>query len=61
MIVCHCFGITDKNILQLISEGMGLAEIAEATSATTDCGTCLETIKKLLDRYSDEPTDLSQK
>ena len=49
MIVCHCLAKTDKDIISAIANGAkSVREIAEATLATTDCGTCTETIQKLL-------------
>ncbi len=54
MIVCSCQAVTDKEIVECCLNGAkSVREIAEATGAGTDCGTCIETIKKLLGESED--------
>lgn len=54
MIVCHCQAVSSKTIEQCCLDGATtVREIAEATGAGTDCGTCIDLIKKLLGESND--------
>jgi bacterioferritin-associated ferredoxin len=49
MIVCHCKGITDRQIRQAAAAGARSAdEIARRATAGTDCGGCRPLIEALL-------------
>ncbi len=55
MIVCHCFGVTDRALEKLIvEEGVrSAAAIASRTGAGSCCGPCREEVTALL--YSLSP------
>jgi len=40
MIVCVCFGVSDRLVRQRASEGVSLAAVLEETGAGSSCGTC---------------------
>jgi len=49
MLVCHCRGITDRQIRNLVREGATSArEIAQATGAGMRCGGCRTNVKKVV-------------
>jgi bacterioferritin-associated ferredoxin len=49
MIVCHCVGVTDCTIKQLISDGASsVAEITRRCGAGRCCAPCQETIASML-------------
>ncbi|MFD6880055.1 MULTISPECIES: bacterioferritin-associated ferredoxin [unclassified Streptomyces] len=49
--VCSCFGITDKQVKDHAAAGACTPrQIASATKAGTDCGSCVRTIQGLLGR-----------
>ncbi|MEU7065808.1 (2Fe-2S)-binding protein [Streptomyces sp. NPDC046161] len=49
--VCSCFGITDKQVKEHAEAGACTPrQIASATKAGTDCGSCVRTIQGLLGR-----------
>ncbi|MFD9339013.1 bacterioferritin-associated ferredoxin [Streptomyces sp. NPDC060028] len=49
--VCSCFGITDKQVEDHAAAGACTPrQIASATKAGTDCGSCVRTIQGLLGR-----------
>jgi len=51
MIVCHCRGVTDRQIKRLVREGAGSArEIAQATGAGMRCGGCRSNVKQVVAR-----------
>ncbi|MCJ1681273.1 (2Fe-2S)-binding protein [Streptomyces sp. APSN-46.1] len=51
MYVCSCFGITDKQVKEHAAAGACTPrQIASATKAGTDCGSCVRTIQGLLGR-----------
>lgn len=50
MYVCLCQGVTDRDIDQAIDEGAStVEEIAYCTRAGTRCGSCIPTIRAMLD------------
>ncbi|MFE1416902.1 bacterioferritin-associated ferredoxin [Streptomyces sp. NPDC058746] len=51
MYVCSCFGITDKQVRDHAAAGSCTPrQIASATKAGTDCGSCVRTIQGILGR-----------
>lgn len=49
MIVCHCSGVTDRDIKQLVREGCKTVDdIAERCWATMGCGGCRESVERIL-------------
>ncbi|MDG4860573.1 (2Fe-2S)-binding protein [Streptomyces sp. T-3] len=49
--VCSCFGITDQQIKQHAADGACTPrQIASASKAGTDCGSCVRSIQALLGR-----------
>lgn len=50
MIVCHCFGISDREIRSCAREGAcTLSEVGRACAAGTGCGGCRPEIVSILD------------
>jgi len=48
MIVCHCHGVTDREIRACIRNGAcTTAEIAEHCGASTGCGGCAELVAEI--------------
>ena len=50
-IVCHCFGVTDEQILRAVTEN-GLTTVEEVTHYTKaggGCGNCVDDIQRLID------------
>lgn len=55
MLVCHCFGQSDRAICQEIAAGAtDEDEIGAVTGAGTNCGGCLPELRKLLDKMASE-------
>ncbi len=51
MYVCSCFGITDKQVKEHAEAGACTPrQIASATKAGTDCGSCVRAIQGILGR-----------
>ena len=49
MIVCLCKAVSERTLREAIRAGARtIADLAEATSASTDCGTCAEHLDDLL-------------
>ncbi|WP_167536841.1 (2Fe-2S)-binding protein [Streptomyces subrutilus] len=49
--VCSCFGITDRQVKDHAAAGACTPrQIASATKAGTDCGSCVRTIQGILGR-----------
>ncbi|MFC5151410.1 (2Fe-2S)-binding protein [Streptomyces amakusaensis] len=49
--VCSCFGITEKQVKEHAAAGACTPrQIASASKAGTDCGSCVRTIQSLLGR-----------
>ncbi|MFF8957006.1 bacterioferritin-associated ferredoxin [Streptomyces sp. NPDC014894] len=49
--VCSCFGITEKQVREHAAAGACTPrQIASASKAGTDCGSCVRTIQSLLGR-----------
>jgi bacterioferritin-associated ferredoxin len=50
MLVCHCHGITDRQIRRLVKDGAGSTrDIARATGAGLRCGGCRSNVKQVVD------------
>ncbi|MFD9485437.1 bacterioferritin-associated ferredoxin [Streptomyces sp. NPDC059991] len=62
MYVCSCFGITDKQVEQHAAAGACTPrQIASATKAGTDCGSCVRAIQGLLGRGACPRRELLEK
>ena len=49
MIVCHCAGVSDRMIRQMVQEGAGtVAEIGRRSGAGLCCGPCRREIASLI-------------
>ena len=49
MLVCHCRGITDRQIRRVVKDGADSArEVARATGAGMRCGGCRSNVKKVV-------------
>lgn len=53
MVICHCFGVTEKEIINAIVENKAktMDDISKITSAGLACGRCRENIEKILKKY----------
>ncbi|HEB89605.1 MAG TPA: (2Fe-2S)-binding protein [Deltaproteobacteria bacterium] len=50
MLVCHCRGITDRQIRRLVRNGAtSTRDVARATGAGLRCGGCRSNVKKIVD------------
>lgn len=50
MLVCHCRGITDRQIRRLVKEGASSTrDVARATGAGLRCGGCRTNVKQVID------------
>jgi len=63
MIVCHCRGITDRAIREVIRRGAhSPREVAIACHAGRSCGGCIPTVRELIKieatRCTAEPAEL---
>ena len=53
MLVCLCYGISDRTIKQAIAEGASTPdEVGNCCGAGTDCGGCISEIETLLEEAS---------
>ncbi|WP_354383665.1 (2Fe-2S)-binding protein [Streptomyces sp. PvR034] len=60
--VCSCFGITDKQVKAHADAGACTPrQIASATKAGTDCGSCVRTIQGILGRGACPRRELLEK
>lgn len=51
MFVCNCFGVTEDEVRRHVGEGACTPrQIASASKAGTDCGSCVRRIQALLGR-----------
>ena len=55
MIVCVCKNINSKKILEELGAGLTLEEIKMQFGMGSQCGNCLETAKKLVEKTKGEP------
>ena len=50
MLVCHCRGITDRQIRRAVRDGASsLREVAQTTGAGLRCGGCRANVKQVYD------------
>jgi len=50
MLVCHCRGITDRQIRRLVKAGAcSTRDVARATGAGLRCGGCRSNVKRVVD------------
>ena len=50
MIVCHCRGISERKILEVVREGCSTAcAVAEACGAGTSCGGCVPLVCEIVE------------
>jgi bacterioferritin-associated ferredoxin len=50
MLVCHCRGVTDRQIRRLVREGAtSTRDVARATGAGLRCGGCRSNVKQVVD------------
>ncbi len=54
-IVCNCMSVTSGMIKEAVDSGAStLAEVQEATGASTVCGACLEDVERLVQYFVSE-------
>ncbi len=54
-VVCYCMGVTNGAIRDAVYDGaQTLAEVQEATGASTVCGACMENVQRLVDFFISE-------
>lgn len=50
MLVCHCYGVSDKRIRELVRQGARSGrDVARACGAGTGCGGCRLLVREILD------------
>ena len=50
MLVCHCRGVTDRQIRRLVRDGAySTRDVARATGAGLRCGECRSNVKKVIE------------
>ncbi len=48
MVVCHCLAINDSTIRELLNSGaLSVEEIGTRCGAGTECGACVENVRRL--------------
>jgi bacterioferritin-associated ferredoxin len=61
MLVCHCRGVTDRQIRRLVKDGAGSTrEVARATGAGLRCGGCRSNVKQIVDEAVSREFDKSR-
>ena len=61
MLVCHCRGISDRQIRRLVREGAtSTREVAKATGAGLRCGGCRSNVKQVVDQAVEREFQRSQ-
>jgi bacterioferritin-associated ferredoxin len=55
MYVCLCVGVTDRVIKELARNGACPDEVSACTGAGTRCGTCVSTIKSIVQEAQSVP------
>jgi len=61
MLVCHCRGVTDRQIRRLVKDGAGSTrEVARATGAGLRCGGCRSNVKQIVDETVSREFDKSR-
>ena len=52
MLVCHCHRVSDRDAEQVLEAGATrVGQVVRATRAGTDCGSCLPTLRDLVEEY----------
>ena len=52
MIVCHCEGVTDRDVKAALEAGAaGIRGVARTLNIGRDCGSCLQNLKALLQSW----------
>lgn len=55
MVICLCHGLNEKQVRELVEDGkiangrVSLEEVQAKCGAGTDCGACVEKLKRLLE------------
>ena len=61
MLVCHCRGVTDRQIRRLVKDGAASTrEVARATGAGLRCGGCRSNVKQIVDEAVSREFDKSR-
>lgn len=61
MLVCHCRGITDRQIRRLVKDGASSTrEVARATGAGMRCGGCRSNVKQVVNDALDAELQKTQ-
>jgi len=60
-VVCHCFGVTDKELERVVRENnvKTLDELTNACKAGGGCGNCIPELEKIIDRVHGEMAAVS--
>jgi bacterioferritin-associated ferredoxin len=49
MIICICKSLNEDTLRELLKEGLEISEILELTGAASECGSCLEAVREILE------------
>ena len=61
MLVCHCRGITDRQIRRLVNDGAtSTREVARATGAGMRCGGCRSNVRQVVNDALDDKFQRTQ-
>ncbi len=61
MLVCHCRGVTDRQIRRLIRDGASSTrEVARATGAGLRCGGCRSNVSQVVNKAIESELQRSQ-
>lgn len=59
MYVCLCHAVTDRQIKQVVSEGVcSLRQVQLCLRVGTNCGKCIPATREIIDAAKTEPSDL---
>lgn len=62
MIVCHCKGITDRDLKRALRDGsFDRGEAGAAARAGGDCGTCQPLIDEIVGKHGPKPVSPGKK
>ena len=57
MIVCLCEAVSDRTIRRAIDDGSStVRDLADSCGAGKNCGSCCNSLKRMLDSREDAPT-----
>jgi len=48
MVACMCKGVTDGELRRTAASGASLEEVVRATGVGTDCGCCVEAVRRVV-------------